>query len=247
MESKVGITAAAHFTGGKMNITKADLDASSLLAEDPVQGPDEGGTSCRLVMVTSHGRTASGCSTPSDMADQSRLSGRTPAWTDWSVPRRRSRLSRSLPLNRQRRRSTPHSLRDRARSDLRIAPPMGAADGPDRAARRTGRNDPSLSRLCHGHTASCQPASSPSSAREGVPLAEPRAVRQWTRPRDGASPGRICPYASPVAFTGTGGLYEHPPVLRALAPGVLAPAQRETFWRCRHEKDYAETRLSLLP
>ena len=38
MESKVGITAAAHFTGGKMNITKADLDASSLLAEDPVQG-----------------------------------------------------------------------------------------------------------------------------------------------------------------------------------------------------------------
>lgn len=38
MESKVGITAAAHFTGGKMNITKADLDASTLLAEDPVDG-----------------------------------------------------------------------------------------------------------------------------------------------------------------------------------------------------------------
>ena len=38
--------------------------------------------------------------------------------------------------------------------------------------RLTGRNDASLSRLCHGQTASCQPASSLSSAREGVPLAE---------------------------------------------------------------------------
>lgn len=38
MESRVGITAAAHFTGGKMNITKADLDASTLLSENPVDG-----------------------------------------------------------------------------------------------------------------------------------------------------------------------------------------------------------------
>lgn len=38
MESKVGITAAAHLAGGKSNITRADLDASSLLAEDPIIG-----------------------------------------------------------------------------------------------------------------------------------------------------------------------------------------------------------------
>ena len=38
MESKVGITAAAHFAAGKTNINKADLDASSLLAKDPVDG-----------------------------------------------------------------------------------------------------------------------------------------------------------------------------------------------------------------
>jgi L-Ala-D/L-Glu epimerase len=38
MESRVGITAAAHFTAGKMNITKADLDASTLLKENPVVG-----------------------------------------------------------------------------------------------------------------------------------------------------------------------------------------------------------------
>jgi hypothetical protein len=42
----------------------------------------------------------------------------------------------------------------------------------DGRLRLSGRNDPSLSRLCHGQTASCQPASSLSSAREGVPLAE---------------------------------------------------------------------------
>lgn len=38
MESRVGITAAAHLTGGKLNITKADLDASTLLSENPVKG-----------------------------------------------------------------------------------------------------------------------------------------------------------------------------------------------------------------
>jgi hypothetical protein len=48
-----------------------------------------------------------------------------------------------------------------------------------------GRNDASLSRLCHGQTASCQPASSLSSAREGVPLAE-RSPAQPSVPR--ASP-----------------------------------------------------------
>jgi hypothetical protein len=42
----------------------------------------------------------------------------------------------------------------------------------DGRLRLSGRNDASLSRLCHGQTASCQPASSLSSAREGVPLAE---------------------------------------------------------------------------
>lgn len=38
MESRVGITAAAHFAGGKLNVTRADLDASTLLAENPVDG-----------------------------------------------------------------------------------------------------------------------------------------------------------------------------------------------------------------
>lgn len=38
MESRIGITAAAHFTAGKINVTKADLDASTLLAENPVDG-----------------------------------------------------------------------------------------------------------------------------------------------------------------------------------------------------------------
>jgi L-Ala-D/L-Glu epimerase len=38
MESKVGITAAAHFAAGKANIIKADLDAATLLATDPVEG-----------------------------------------------------------------------------------------------------------------------------------------------------------------------------------------------------------------
>jgi hypothetical protein len=48
----------------------------------------------------------------------------------------------------------------------------------DGRLRLSGRNDPSLSRLCHGHTASCQPDSSLSSAREGVPLAEPATERR---------------------------------------------------------------------
>ena len=38
LESKVGITAAAHLAAGKRIITKADLDAAVLLAEDPVVG-----------------------------------------------------------------------------------------------------------------------------------------------------------------------------------------------------------------
>lgn len=38
LESKIGITAAASFAGGKRNITKADLDTVNLLAEDPVIG-----------------------------------------------------------------------------------------------------------------------------------------------------------------------------------------------------------------
>ena len=42
--------------------------------------------------------------------------------------------------------------------------------------RHSGRNDRSLSRLCHGQTTSCQPASSLLSAREGVPLAERQTV-----------------------------------------------------------------------
>ena len=42
--------------------------------------------------------------------------------------------------------------------------------------RLSGRNDASLSRLCHGQTASCQPASSLSSAREGVSLHVPSTV-----------------------------------------------------------------------
>ena len=38
LESKVGITAAASIAGGKRIITRADLDAAVLLAEDPVIG-----------------------------------------------------------------------------------------------------------------------------------------------------------------------------------------------------------------
>ena len=38
LESKVGITAAASLAGGKRSITRADLDAAVLLAEDPVVG-----------------------------------------------------------------------------------------------------------------------------------------------------------------------------------------------------------------
>ncbi len=38
IESKIGITAAAHFGCGKLNITRADLDAVFLMAEDPVEG-----------------------------------------------------------------------------------------------------------------------------------------------------------------------------------------------------------------
>lgn len=38
IESKVGIAAAAHLAGGKLNITKADLDAIALFEEDPILG-----------------------------------------------------------------------------------------------------------------------------------------------------------------------------------------------------------------
>ncbi|HYE80543.1 MAG TPA: dipeptide epimerase [Clostridia bacterium] len=38
IESKIGITAAAHLAGGKLNITRADLDAVDLMAEDPIDG-----------------------------------------------------------------------------------------------------------------------------------------------------------------------------------------------------------------
>ena len=38
MECKIGITAAASLAGGKRIITRADLDAAVLLAEDPVVG-----------------------------------------------------------------------------------------------------------------------------------------------------------------------------------------------------------------
>lgn len=38
IESKVSLTAAAHLAAAKKNITRVDLDAAILLAEDPVQG-----------------------------------------------------------------------------------------------------------------------------------------------------------------------------------------------------------------
>ena len=38
IESKIGITAAAHLACGKLNITRVDLDAVDLMAEDPIEG-----------------------------------------------------------------------------------------------------------------------------------------------------------------------------------------------------------------
>lgn len=38
IESKIGITAAAHLGCGKLNITRADLDAVDMMAEDPIEG-----------------------------------------------------------------------------------------------------------------------------------------------------------------------------------------------------------------
>lgn len=38
IESKIGIAAAAHLAGGKLNITRADLDAADLMADDPIDG-----------------------------------------------------------------------------------------------------------------------------------------------------------------------------------------------------------------
>ncbi len=45
IESKVSLTAAAHLAAAKRNITRVDLDAAILLAEDPVQGGFEKGYS----------------------------------------------------------------------------------------------------------------------------------------------------------------------------------------------------------
>jgi L-alanine-DL-glutamate epimerase-like enolase superfamily enzyme len=38
IESKIGITAAAHLACGKLNITRVDLDAVDLMSEDPIEG-----------------------------------------------------------------------------------------------------------------------------------------------------------------------------------------------------------------
>ena len=38
IESKIGITPAAHLACGKLNITRADLDAVDLMAHDPIEG-----------------------------------------------------------------------------------------------------------------------------------------------------------------------------------------------------------------
>ncbi|MGE5632966.1 MAG: dipeptide epimerase [Caulobacteraceae bacterium] len=38
IESKIGITAAGHLACGKLNITRVDLDAVDLMAEDPIDG-----------------------------------------------------------------------------------------------------------------------------------------------------------------------------------------------------------------
>jgi L-Ala-D/L-Glu epimerase len=38
IESKIGITAAAHLACGKLNITRVDLDAVDLMADDPIDG-----------------------------------------------------------------------------------------------------------------------------------------------------------------------------------------------------------------
>lgn len=38
IESKIGITAAAHLACGKLNITRVDLDSVELMAEDPIDG-----------------------------------------------------------------------------------------------------------------------------------------------------------------------------------------------------------------
>ena len=38
VESKISLTAAAHLAAAKRNITRVDLDAAILLAEDPVIG-----------------------------------------------------------------------------------------------------------------------------------------------------------------------------------------------------------------
>ena len=38
LEAKVSVTAAAHLAAAKRNITRLDLDAPGLLAEDPIEG-----------------------------------------------------------------------------------------------------------------------------------------------------------------------------------------------------------------
>jgi hypothetical protein len=53
-----------------------------------------------------------------------------------------------------------------------------------RRLRQSGRNDPSLSRLCHGQTASCQPASSNVIGTRGSPmsgtLTDASTASSWT-------------------------------------------------------------------
>lgn len=54
IESKIGITAAVHLACGKLNITRADLDAVDLMAEDPIDGGVRV-TGSRLVVPESYG------------------------------------------------------------------------------------------------------------------------------------------------------------------------------------------------
>ena len=54
IESKIGITAAAHLACGKLNITRVDLDAVDLMAEDPIDGGVQV-TGSRLVIPESYG------------------------------------------------------------------------------------------------------------------------------------------------------------------------------------------------
>jgi len=54
IESKIGITAAAHLACGKLNITRVDLDAVELMADDPIDGGVQV-TGCRHVIPEGYG------------------------------------------------------------------------------------------------------------------------------------------------------------------------------------------------